>query len=189
MAHRVHQGELFALPVERIGQQSTEQFYNGRSSQDLCLSRSCRGWYNGPRNVEHTSSMKTAQTIPACSSCGKCCIVQGSGFTMLPEDYRRWKSQRRGDILLYIWLCGVPSECEITLDVWIDWIDPRTGEILKHCPFLRKVGRAKYTCTIHDTKPCICERFWCEAAFGVGRRGVPLRGMGSLKRACDDVAC
>jgi len=159
------------------------QFQNGWPSKDSCLSRSCRGWYNGARNVETSTPMKAVQTIPACSSCGKCCIVQGSGFTMMPEDYRRWKSQLRRDILLYIWRCGVPSECEITGDVWIDWIDPKTGEILKHCPFLRKVGRARYTCTIHDTKPRICERFWCEAAFGVGGRGVPFRGTSNFKRS------
>ncbi len=120
--------------------------------------------------------MTELQKMPVCSRCGRCCVVQGSGFTMMPDDYRRWKREEREDILRYVWQCRSPLDCEGKWDVWIDWIDPETGKNLRHCPFLRRVGLGERSCAIHDTKPQICEKFWCEGAFGAGKRGVPLRG-------------
>jgi Fe-S-cluster containining protein len=111
---------------------------------------------------------------PVCSNCGRCCKEEGSGFTMMPSDYRRWKRQGRHDILRYV------SQYEGHADygdIWVDWIDPETGEVLGHCPFLHKVHREKYTCAIHHTKPTICKRFWCEWAYGIGKKGVPFRRM------------
>ena len=112
--------------------------------------------------------------IPECSACGRCCIEQGSGFTMMPDDYRRWKRQGRHDILRYIWQGEVPADYDGIWDVWIDWVDPETGENLDYCPFLRKLRRSKYSCAIYDTRPNICERFWCEGAYRIGKRGAPL---------------
>jgi Fe-S-cluster containining protein len=137
--------------------------------------------------VVGTIVMRKPQKMPVCSRCGKCCLVQGSGFTMMPEDYGRWRSQGRYDILRYVWLCRVPSDCEGKWDVWIDWIDPQTGENLKHCPFLKRADRGRYTCAIYDTKPRICERFWCERAFGAGKRGMPFHGVNGLKKVFDQV--
>lgn len=100
---------------------------------------------------------------------------------MMPEDYRRWRDQGREDILRYVWQCRSPRDCEGKWDVWIDWIGPETGENLKYCPFLTRLRRGRYACVIHDTKPQICEKFWCEAAFGFGERGVPLSGGADLE--------
>jgi len=103
---------------------------------------------------------------------------------MTPSDYRRWKRQGRHDILRYVSQYARYADHG---DVWVDWIDPETGDILRHCPFLHKVHQGKYTCVIHDTKPTICRRFWCEWAYGVGKKGVPFRHMtgriGKAKRS------
>lgn len=129
--------------------------------------------------------MREPRKKPVCSRCGRCCVAQGSGFTMMPEDYRRWNVQGRQDILRYIWQCRSPGDCDGKWEVWIDWIDPVTGENLSHCPFLARAGLGKRACAIHDTKPQICEKFWCEGAFGIGRRGVPFRHRAGLTAACD----
>jgi Fe-S-cluster containining protein len=34
--------------------------------------------------------------------------------------------------------------------------DPDTHDYLSACPFLRRVGRRRYLCGIHDTKPAMC---------------------------------
>ncbi|MBN2325935.1 MAG: hypothetical protein JXR73_02185 [Candidatus Omnitrophica bacterium] len=40
------------------------------------------------------------------------------------------------------------------------WINPRTGEDVTRCPWLRKVrGKNIYACRIHDTKPRHCHEF------------------------------
>lgn len=119
--------------------------------------------------------MKGSGKKPVCCRCGRCCVEQGSGFTMMPEDYRRWNSQGRQDILRYVWQCRSPCDCDGRWDLWIDWIDPGTGENLRHCPFLKRVGLGRHACVIHDTKPQICQKFWCQAAFGSGSKGVPVR--------------
>lgn len=109
---------------------------------------------------------------PTCSMCGKCCAEHGHGLTIISEDYKRWKHQRRTDILRYAW---IPKGSNGFGDIWID---PKTGEDLDYCPFLVKVGRGKYVCSIHDTKPEGCREFWCEWTYGVGKKGVPFKTMG-----------
>jgi Fe-S-cluster containining protein len=103
--------------------------------------------------------------------CGKCCKELGHGLTIVSEDYRRWKRQRRTDILSYVW---IPEGSNGYGDIWID---PRTAEDLDHCPFLTKIGRGKYVCGIHDTKPKVCKEFWCEWAYGAGKKGIPFKSM------------
>jgi Fe-S-cluster containining protein len=108
-------------------------------------------------------------SCPRCSMCAKCCAEQGHGLTITREDYKRWRYQRRTDILRYVWK---PERSNGFGDIWID---PKTGEDLDHCPFLVKVGRRKPVCSIHDTKPEICREFWCEWAYGAGNKGVPFK--------------
>lgn len=94
---------------------------------------------------------------------------------MTPADFKRWKDERREDILHYVPLHNANV---LDHDVWIDWVDPDTHESLVYCPFLRMVDHRAYVCTINETKPHICSNFWCEWAYGVGRRGQPLRSSG-----------
>src|SRR5512136_388738 len=114
----------------------------------------------------------TAARKLRCSRCGACCLKQGSGFTMTPADFSRWKAEQRADILRYIPLHHTGT---LDHDVWIDWADPDTHEPLAYCPFLQMVHHRAYACAINETKPDICRSFWCEWAYGVGRRGKPFR--------------
>ena len=106
---------------------------------------------------------------PRCFRCGKCCAEQGFALTVTLADTRRWKRQGRADILRYAW---VPKGAGGYGDIWID---PEKGEDLDYCPFLQKVGQGKYICSILETRPKVCRDFWCEYAYGVGRRGQPFR--------------
>jgi len=103
---------------------------------------------------------------PKCVMCGECCKKLGFGdLKVTVEDYRRWKREGREDILRYVWLPpGSPGFGDI-------WIDPETGENLDYCPFLKRVSEDKYICTIHNTKPEVCKKFWCKYAYGVGGKG------------------
>ncbi len=105
---------------------------------------------------------------PKCSMCGKCCKEHGFGLTMTPGDYRRWKRQGRWDILQYAWVATRIGYGDI-------WIDPKTGEDLSYCPFLKKVNPSRYICAIQDTKPKGCKEFFCEWAYGIGEKGIPFK--------------
>jgi hypothetical protein len=98
---------------------------------------------------------------------------------MTPEDYRRWKTQKRYEILRYI---PRPERYAQLGDTWIDWIDPTTGEVLQCCPFLVETDQGRYSCLIHDTKPRVCLEFWCEWSYRVGSRGVPFKRAGGWTR-------
>jgi Fe-S-cluster containining protein len=107
---------------------------------------------------------------PRCFGCGKCCREQGFDLTVTPGDTRRWKKHGRTDILRYVWVFkGLGGYGDI-------WIDPETGDELGYCPFLQRVSPGKYICGIYETRPKICREFWCEYAYGVGRKGQNFRG-------------
>jgi len=115
-----------------------------------------------------------------CQQCGKCCEWGGPSLSATKEDLKRWKKERRKDILKYIDFisvkvcpkckkgvltekgtciaCGLEAKEEIVvMDLWFD---PATGEELERCPFLRKVrNQNKYRCMIHETKPHRCKEF------------------------------
>ena len=105
---------------------------------------------------------------PTCSSCGRCCVRGGSKLIMTPSDYRRWKRQGRWDILCY-------ARLELSRDHGNLWMDPKTGEELLNCPFLKKINSTKYICEIYDTRPKVCREFWCEWSYGVGKKGIPFK--------------
>ena len=123
-------------------------------------------------DIESHRVKAAATRKPRCSRCGACCLKQGSGFTMTPADFKRWKDEQREDILRYIPLHHTET---LDHDVWIDWADPDTHESLAYCPFLQMVDHRAYACAINETKPDICRGFWCEWAYGAGRRGKPFR--------------
>ena len=85
-----------------------------------------------------------------CKQCGHCCIdITGAYCTCVcEEDRERWEEEEeRWDILDYI----------IAGDLWIN---PRTGEDISRCPWIRKLpNKDKYICRIHDTKPKHCRDY------------------------------
>ena len=111
------------------------------------------------------------EVTPHCSHCGRCCRALGLELPMLREDYRRWKKQRRQDILRYAWIPDLS-------DGWGDlWIDPKSGQELLRCPFLKHTKNREWSCAIEDTKPGVCKEFWCEYAYGVGTKGVMFKSL------------
>ncbi len=85
---------------------------------------------------------------------------------MLSEDHRR-----RWDILRYAWIPDLS-------DGWGDlWIDPKSGQELFRCPFLKHTKSGQWSCAIEDTKPRVCKEFWCEYAYGVGNKGVMCKSL------------
>ena len=76
------------------------------------------------------------------------------------DDVKRWRRQKRNDILQYAYIYGP----KLSNDSWIPfadlWISPRTDESMRRCPFVRKVrGADRYTCTIYETRPQVCRDY------------------------------
>ena len=101
-----------------------------------------------------------------CERCGRCCLMFSDAFqgTATVGDVARWWSQGRHDILEWVDPIVVDGEV-LCFDIWVN---PRTGDDVLRCPWLRKEkGRDRYRCLIHDTKPEVCR--------GYPRDGVCLR--------------
>ncbi len=105
----------------------------------------------------------------ACATCGKCCIYLGYEITMTPGDYRRWKRQGRDDILQYAFIPPGKGGFGYL------WFDPAHKLELDGCPFLRETEPGKYICAIQETKPKVCQKFWCAWTYGEGERALPFR--------------
>jgi len=99
--------------------------------------------------------------------CGECCQAPVILITK-PSDYRRWVHQGRSDILHYASVPPRQGYGDLRIDI-------KAGEGPSYCPFIKKISRYKYICTIQDTKPKVCKEFWCEWAYGVGKKGIPFK--------------
>lgn len=104
---------------------------------------------------------------PRCSRCGKCCTAPVVLITK-PSDYLRWERQGRDDILKYATVPPLKGYGDL-------WIDIKGTENSGYCPFIRQTDEGKFICAIHDTKPEVCREFYCEWAYGAGKKGVPFR--------------
>jgi len=89
-----------------------------------------------------------------CKQCGHCCLDLSGAFQTcaVEEDIRLWEEMGRYDILEWVDPISVGGEV-IVYDIWID---PRTGNDVSRCPWLRKLPDGKYICKIHDVKPHHC---------------------------------
>jgi Fe-S-cluster containining protein len=88
-----------------------------------------------------------------CVQCGHCCLDLSDAYqTSVPDsDVKRWKRERRFDILEWVGTFGGINDI---------WISPKTGEYVSRCPWLRKLPKQnKYICRIHETKPEHCRNF------------------------------
>jgi Fe-S-cluster containining protein len=100
-----------------------------------------------------------------CEQCGLCCRIFGNAITPTAENLFQWIERERTDILRFFFACkedGTWVNCadlkseELGELVVVEMRDPDTHDYLCACPFLRRVGKRRYLCGIHDTKPAMC---------------------------------
>jgi Fe-S-cluster containining protein len=93
-----------------------------------------------------------------CKQCGHCCMHLSGAIDVCAteEDIRRWQENNRDDILAWVDIIYLGGEDRV-YDIWIN---PRTGEDVSRCPWLRKLpGKNKYICRIHEMKPEHCRNY------------------------------
>jgi Fe-S-cluster containining protein len=113
-----------------------------------------------------------------CRQCGLCCKIFGDSISPTIENLFHWMEDGRVDILRYFSGCsadGIWVNCadlkpeDLGELISVELRDPVTGEHLPVCPFLQRMGRKKYHCAIHDTKPDMCGFYqpwvWGETNF------------------------
>src|SRR3990172_12823932 len=97
--------------------------------------------------------MSTTSHSPDCLLCGHCC---GSYFALYVEeaDERRWEQEGRQDILDRL-------EWERRRVTWDEdgAYNMDTGERFTSCVFLIRRPEGKFFCSIHATKPGICQDY------------------------------
>jgi len=83
-----------------------------------------------------------------CNQCGKCCqIYGGDGGLSVAQEEIDWWDDHRPEIARYV------KDGQI-------WMDPKTGEQLGGCPWLRKLpSEEKYTCDIYFDRPDDCRQY------------------------------
>jgi Fe-S-cluster containining protein len=82
-----------------------------------------------------------------CNQCGKCCIkYSNGGLSVSQSEIDLWELFKP-DIYQYV------SNGKI-------WVDPKTGEQIERCPWLRKEpNQEKYTCDIYYDRPDDCKSY------------------------------
>ena len=82
-----------------------------------------------------------------CNSCGKCCVKYGNGgLSITNEEIEFWDVFR-------------PKIADYVRDGKI-WMNPKTGEQLEVCPWLKKVpNEEKYLCDIYFDRPDDCKYY------------------------------
>ncbi len=93
-----------------------------------------------------------------CKQCGNCCLnlSDANQGSVDDSDIDIWKKNQRYDILEWV----DPIDLGDVNYVYDIWINPRTGDDVSRCPWLRKLpGEEKYICRIHDVKPRVCQEY------------------------------
>jgi len=85
--------------------------------------------------------------VKDCNQCGKCCIkYSNGGLSVSQSEIDLWELFKP-DIYQYV------SNGKI-------WVDPKTGEQIERCPWLRKEpNQEKYTCDIYYDRPDDCRLY------------------------------
>lgn len=82
-----------------------------------------------------------------CNQCGRCCTRYGGGdLSASAEDIEHW-AEFRPDVHRYV-------------DAGRIWVDPTSGQVLDHCPWLTQPGDdGKFICSIYDQRPEDCRLY------------------------------
>lgn len=92
-----------------------------------------------------------------CKRCGICCEKCGSTLSATQADVDLWKREGREDIIQWADPIIVGDGIIIGYDLWCN---PETGELVRRCPWLRKVkGKPVYKCLIYDVRPEVCRSY------------------------------
>jgi Fe-S-cluster containining protein len=113
-----------------------------------------------------------------CEQCGICCKVFGDSISPTTENIYQWITNDRQDILCHFSACfsnGSWKNCaELRPEnlgeiINIEMRDPSTGSLVSACPFLKRVTKKRYICSIHTAKPEMCDNYkpwiWGETYF------------------------
>jgi len=120
-----------------------------------------------------------------CEQCGECCRhYSGTGWAKT-HDLLRWHDEGRYDILQYAVVirgttrvsCATLTRHALEQIPPLDtWTDPTGGTVLDTCPFLTPIAPDRWSCSIHRTKPEVCES--CNPwEWGTLRGGFPCRAV------------
>ncbi len=113
-----------------------------------------------------------------CVQCGLCCRVFGDSISPTQENVYRWITEGRNDILCHFSACrsdGTKVRCdripveEIGNTVSFELFDTDTGQYPVACPFLRRTGKKRFICSIHSSKPEMCDNYrpWIWGETGI----------------------
>jgi Fe-S-cluster containining protein len=103
-----------------------------------------------------------------CVQCGLCCKIYGDRITPTINDLYSWMVNEKNDILRYFTAffdndihinCASLQPSDLGEIISIEMRHPDSGEYPTVCPFLRRVEKTKYICSIHKTKPEMCCNF------------------------------
>jgi Fe-S-cluster containining protein len=103
-----------------------------------------------------------------CDQCGTCCKVFGDSISPTLENIYHWLTNNRSDILRHFSACfedGTWKNCaELRPDdlgdiITVEMRDPDSGALVSACPFLRRVSKKRYLCSIHTAKPEMCDNY------------------------------
>jgi Fe-S-cluster containining protein len=121
-----------------------------------------------------------------CDQCGKCCL-QWVNPQVTGADFRRWREEKRLDILKHPCIDpkwnGVKYDLCSASEVFGGTSVKQLRQALKElaifynrtflfggfancCPFLKHLRNGKYICLIHETKPEICKDYFCDSGKG-----------------------
>jgi Fe-S-cluster containining protein len=103
-----------------------------------------------------------------CDQCGTCCKVFGDSISPTIENIYQWIMNDRFEILRHFSACfpdGTWKKCdELHADelggvITIEMRDPESGSLVSACPFLTRVSKTHYKCSIHLEKPEMCDNY------------------------------
>ncbi len=91
-----------------------------------------------------------------CLQCGDCCQKLLYHNDCTEEDYRRWETLGRTDIMDRV--MRITSGGKVT--GYRIWVEPGTDLLYPECPWMIEAGsKNRYECRIQDVKPEICTHY------------------------------